>query len=282
MDKKQTKILDSLEDLMLEAGSKMEQSGIDASKGLYDEIIGEIESLKKRSDGTIINSIENLKSIQGLKPKIDKYFNSGDYSKSVAQYLKDHTKTSALIDSYFVSIIDDYERNDLIYKQISESNVFTTVDSLLGAGIDANFKQPLIEGIQKQIASGTSVKQLKAYLETELVSQPTIKRYISQVSSDAIRQYNRQYMQAVTDDLGLKHYLYRGTAIGDTRYFCQTRHGKYYTLAEVKSWGNLGDWSGKIAGTNDKNIFVYLGGWNCRHSLIPVSESIYKRFTSNT
>jgi hypothetical protein len=279
MENKQSKILDTLEETLEDASKKMEASAIDASNGLYDEIIGDIEALKRNNIGTVLNSIENLKAIQAIKPKIDQYF-KGDYSKAVKDYLKDYTSTSKLIDDYFVSILDNYERNEIVYKQISQSNVFTTVDSLLGSGIDSNFKQPLIEGIQKQVSSGTSISELKAFLKVELISQPTIKRYISQVSSDAIRQYSRQYMNTVSDDLGLKHYLYRGTAISDTRSFCQAKHGKYFTKEQVQKWGNQGDWSGKIAGTNEINIFVNLGGWNCRHSLIPVSESIYNKYSN--
>lgn len=279
MQDKQSKILDTLEETLEDASKNMEASAIDASNGLYDEIIGEIEALKRNNIGTVLNSIENLKAIQALKPKIDQYF-KGDYSKAVKDYLKDYTTTSNLIDSYFVSILDNYERNDTVYKQISQSNVFTTVDSLLGSGIDANFKTPLIDGLQKQITSGTSISDLKAFLKVELITQPTIKRYISQVSSDAIRQYSRQYMNTVSDDLGLKHYLYRGTAISDTRSFCQAKHGKYFTKEQVQKWGTQGDWSGKIAGTNEISIFVNLGGWNCRHSLIPVSESIYKKYST--
>jgi hypothetical protein len=279
MENKQSKILDTLEETLNDASKKMEASAIDASNGLYDEIIGDIEALKRNNIGTVLNSIENLKAIQAIKPKIDQYF-KGDYSKAVKDYLKDYTSTSKLIDDYFVSILDNYERNEIVYKQISQSNVFTTVDSLLGSGIDANFKTPLIDGLQKQVSSGTSISDLKAFLKVELISQPTIKRYISQVSSDAIRQYSRQYMNTVSDDLGLKHYLYRGTAISDTRSFCQAKHGKYFTKEQVQKWGNQGDWSGKIAGTNEINIFVNLGGWNCRHSLIPVSESIYNKYSN--
>lgn len=279
MQDNQSKILDTLEETLEDASKTMEASSIEASAGLYDEILDEILALKRNNIGTVLNSIENLKSIQALKITIDKYL-KGDYSKAVKSYLNDYNKATNLIDSYFTSILDSYEQNEIVYKQISQSNVFTTVDNLLGSGIDANFKTPLIDGLQKQVSSGTSITDLKEFLKVELVTQPTIKRYISQVSSDAIRQYSRQYMNTVSDDLGLKHYLYRGTAISDTRSFCQAKHGKYFTKEQVQKWGNQGDWSGKIAGTNEISIFVNLGGWNCRHSLIPVSESIYNKYSN--
>ena len=276
MTSSQDKILDNIEVLMESAQDAMSSASDKASVGLLELINDSLASLKTRKDGTIISSIENLKQLQSIKPQIDKYLNYGSYSKSVAGYLKEFKETRLLIDSYFVSIIEDYESNTEIYKAIADNNVFTTVDALLNTGVDANFKQPIIEGLQKQVGTGTSIKELKAYLKGRLIDKPELNRYVDQVASDSIRQFERQYMQAVSDDLGLSHYLYRGTAISDTREFCNVRHGKYYTKEQVKSWAYLTPWSGQIRGTNETNIFVYLGGYKCRHKLIPVSRAIYE------
>jgi hypothetical protein len=58
-----------------------------------------------------------------------------------------------------------------------------------------------------------------------------------------------------------------------TRPFCEERVGNFYHQKEIESWANI-DWQGKRPGTTSSSIFIYCGGYNCRHSLIPVSETL--------
>ena len=88
--------------------------------------------------------------------------------------------------------------------------------------------------------------------------------------------FNREYLQTISEDLGMRHYLYQGTIIGDTRQFCQSRAGKYFTKEEVERWASQ-TWDGKMAGTNSTTIFSYAGGYNCRHKLWPISVEQYNR-----
>jgi hypothetical protein len=55
----------------------------------------------------------------------------------------------------------------------------------------------------------------------------------------------------------------------------------YFHRNEVAGWGRgegVGEcgfpWAGMFKGTNEATIFVYVGGYNCQHSLLPVSEAI--------
>jgi hypothetical protein len=80
---------------------------------------------------------------------------------------------------------------------------------------------------------------------------------------------DRSFTFAMGEALGIKKYLYAGGLISDSRPFCVARDGKIYTREEVRSWGRLGDWKGKIVGTDESTIFIYLGGYRCRHWLIP-------------
>lgn len=59
--------------------------------------------------------------------------------------------------------------------------------------------------------------------------------------------------------------------MADSRPFCLERIGKYYKKDDVEKWANL-KWAGKRAGTTKSTIFIYAGGYNCRHQIIYVSE----------
>ena len=72
----------------------------------------------------------------------------------------------------------------------------------------------------------------------------------------------------------MKYYLYTGGLLKSTRPFCKERNGKFFKKEEVQSWGDLDDWAGKMEGTNSKTIFQTAGGYNCQHSILPVSEAV--------
>ena len=48
--------------------------------------------------------------------------------------------------------------------------------------------------------------------------------------------------------------------------------GKFYKKEEVEKWANQ-NWAGKREGTTASTIFIYAGGYNCRHQIIYVSEA---------
>lgn len=81
----------------------------------------------------------------------------------------------------------------------------------------------------------------------------------------------RERINEVAKDLGLTHYKYIGGVIQTSRDFCIERDGGVYTKDEVEGWADE-DWDGKIPGTNEETIFSYVGGYNCRHSLIPILD----------
>jgi len=83
----------------------------------------------------------------------------------------------------------------------------------------------------------------------------------------------RERIADTAKELGLVWYRYIGGVIQTTREFCEERDGEYYHEDEIAEWADE-DWDGKIDGTNAENIFSYCGGWNCRHSVIPVHESM--------
>ena len=58
-----------------------------------------------------------------------------------------------------------------------------------------------------------------------------------------------------------------------TRSFCEERTGKFFHHKEIEQWASL-DWAGKKAGTTESSIFLFAGGWNCAHELIPVDRII--------
>jgi len=61
-------------------------------------------------------------------------------------------------------------------------------------------------------------------------------------------------------------FVYAGPDDEKTRDFCSARVNKAYTEHQILNWQDL-SWDGKIEDGGD--IFTDLGGYNCRHYLVP-------------
>jgi len=224
---------------------------------------------------------KTLRELIGMKRKIgDLVVNNPTYKEEVKKLLNEFSTIKNLTDQYIQTTIDDFVPTRRLYDAILQSNIAITKDALLGGGIVDNFGNAIQEVLKSNIAGVSDRAQLMETLRRFIEGTPERKayldRYIKQTTNDAVMVFNREYLQTISEDLGLKHYLYQGTIIGDTRQFCQSRAGKFFTKEEVEKWVSL-DWDGKMAGTNSTTIFSYAGGYNCRHKLWPISEEQYNR-----
>jgi len=106
--------------------------------------------------------------------------------------------------------------------------------------------------------------------------------HVKRVAYDAFAVSDRTYTNTVSNVLGIEWYFYSGGTIDDTRDFCQERIGKYFHKKEVEGWGenksccglkypNSNGWQGRNTLTNKTTIFTLAGGYNCKHSISPVS-----------
>lgn len=67
-------------------------------------------------------------------------------------------------------------------------------------------------------------------------------------------------------------FTYAGIDSETSRHFCQVRVNRDWTRDQIFAWNDL-DWPGKITaeyGATPEDIFINLGGFNCRHYLVPV------------
>jgi len=224
---------------------------------------------------------KSLKELIKLKKDIaDTIITNAPYQLQVAEVIKGFELLSELSNEYITIAIGDFSEKKALYKAILETNIATTKDALLGAGIRENFGTAIQEVLKDNIAGIGSRSQLnktlRKFIEGTEQEAPFLNRYIKQTTNDAIMTFNAEYIQTIADDLDVEYYLYAGTLIADSRPFCQARAGRYFTTDQVKAWPNLKGWNGRMAGTNSSTIFIYRGGYNCRHQLWPVAKEQYE------
>jgi hypothetical protein len=147
---------------------------------------------------------------------------------------------------------------------------------LTGSGVNANFVEPVRQGLFQNIAAGTTKSDLEQYLTNYILGNPNVdglySRYVKQVSRDALNQFDGQVNSRIAEEFDLDAFRYVGSLIDDSRSQCirwvKKRILQKSELDSEIAW-SFNNGSGMIAGTNSENFAVFRGGYNCRHSAIP-------------
>lgn len=177
--------------------------------------------------------------------------------------------------------------NKTIYDEILEFSKQSAALNLLDTGVDVNFFEPILQQLNSNVFNGGNIDdlldELKTYVTGGKDGVGALQRYVSQVANDSLTQFNATYNQTITQDLGLEFYVYTGTVIAGTRAFCNHFVNQYFHKKEVEQLGEGLDpitkkslvsenlIAGRMKGTNKSTIFIYRGGYGCKHFFSPIS-----------
>lgn len=265
---------DNLEDAINEAIETLRFSITEGSPAIAEELQDLIAIFEKR--GVFIKQTSaNVRLLNEISRKIDTILDKSVLPLSTKELLKELPANAELVNGYFAATFKEFSLSKPIYKAVTDFYVQYTADAMIGQGVNQQFKQGIVDILRQGVKNGISTTEAKKQILKYVVEDDKLAKQASQVASDALHQYNAEYTEVLTHDLGLSHYYYKGTKIDTTRQFCASRVGKYFTEKEVEGWASL-KWDGKIPGTTAKNIKMLRGGYNCRHLLVPVSEEVYK------
>jgi hypothetical protein len=275
---RQEKIIKQIEALQAKLEKDMASALPKVFSQLSDEVIDIVAGLSLDPD----DRARSLREIIALKRQIgDALVANQLYQTSVKSLLDGYKELAKLSDDFMGEVLDNYTRKQDLYEAILRTNVDITKNNLLGAGIKDNFSNAIREVLKANIsgvANKASLrKTLAQFIEGTEAEKPFLERYITQVTNDSVMVFNREYLQTISEDLDINYYRYSGTIIGDTRAFCAARAGRIFKKAEVEKWPDLGQWQGRMPGTNKQTIFSYCGGYNCRHQLWPASDIVYQQ-----
>lgn len=251
---------------------------------LYKELITEIKRLDTKGDKIAI-TVKNLSILTSIKNKLNRLILNKEYIAEIKEFAKAFNEVYKMQFEYWKTIESTFKPKPLL-KAIRNQAITDAVTSLTSQGISANVSDNIIGILRTNITSGGSYAALAEQLRQSLVNTPQSKgildRYVKTVANDAIQQFNRQYTQIVSNDLGYQWFRYMNTDIETTRCFCDRMTDKnYFHISEVPEmlkgldcdiYKKTGLPYGMIDGTNAENFFIRAGGWNCRHSIHPVAQ----------
>lgn len=195
-------------------------------------------------------------------------------------------------------------------KTIAVNNV---VSNLTGAGLTSNVTDPINDMLLKAVTSGAKWSDLVSDLNATFTGvdggSGALTRYTKTYSTTALTQFVGQNNKLLTDDLGVEWFEYVGSTIETTRDFCnvmveghpyvhksefedilagriycdypveyEKANGEKVSASKGETirlaiYQKTGLPYGMIDGTTPDNFQINVGGWNCKHQLIPISTA---------
>jgi hypothetical protein len=270
----------TLKQIIEEKASRLESvpnaliSSVEKSqKAIFDELIVLVENLETEA-GKILLSENNLVQVEIIVNKLKGSVYGSEYLEAVGSFAGEFNTQAQLNNEYFTKILNEDFTTKAIYDNILKASQRDAVALLTDAGVNQAFFIPMKNILNTSVTTGQSmgeaIKALRAFVEGNTEIDGTLLRHVKQVARDGFSFSDRQYTNIVANDIGLEFYRYVGGTVDDTRDFCSQRTGKYFHKKEIEKWEKL-SWQGKAKGTTESTIFVFAGGYNCLHSILPVS-----------
>ena len=259
-----------------------------AQKIIYDLILKQLNAMDVEG-GRLVPTQDYAARLAVITRQMDEVLRR-DFAPAVNRYLR----TYDTIDEIAVKLARDYNQIKIDLGQLNPArkSIYRQAKTLLTAGLDPNYKDPVKYILAQAATSGMSIRQARKTLQNwddgkmstgqNLVTNqpsPRLSTYASHISRDAIFGYQGAEQELIKQTYGFSKFLYNGGIIGDSRTFCRLLvaerrkigfnelNGFIKKAAEIdnKPWPD-----GMKPGTKESNFSVNRGGWECRHTVLAV------------
>jgi hypothetical protein len=244
-----------------------------AESELYDAIIEIIAQMEVRGGSFVINAA-NLEYAAQVGELLKEALLTTDYIDAVTEFAREFDTQVGINDELFSKTFPGFTTSEIGLQSVQIAKR-EAVDLLLNSAYDTGVIQPLRETLEQAVINGSgfreSLKSIREFIEGDPEKEGALLRYSKTYAHDQFAISDRAYTSIVSEEVDADWFFYSGDEIDTTRPFCAARDNQYFHYKEVESWGDLSPWAGQIPGTNPSTIYSYAGGYNCRHSILPVS-----------
>jgi hypothetical protein len=285
-------ILKQKQDFIDESRAKMESSVVRLQSQLFNDIVSKLVPELDVKDGMIQDNAKNYRLLSVLD-KTYKDFNTVSSQVIFGQVVTATAKIADLSQNYFNAMftIGLPEKFD---------KVISTTDKLINLrlGLDGG---KLVRGgfLQSFFDSNTIGTDLKQMTSRAVTSNLDMKDYVQMLQDkitgtkdytgglerqfqryayDLYQQYDAAYNMTLGNEFGFTYFVYQGGLVKDSRAFCIEHNNKVWSVEEAQSWGTWIDpTTGEVPsylGYPGYDPLIDRGGYNCRHSLGWVDDSI--------
>ncbi len=265
-------------------------------KSFFTELLARLDVIE-RENGFISADYANL--IEATQIDLKDVLDETKYDEVVKKFTDQFDAQKELNDKYFKESNSDFNVDSKFANEVYSQAKDDAVRLLMDSPLDEKFLKPLEDILFDSVSTGASWREtlssIREYAEGGDSVDGKLLQYSKQIAHDSFAYADRLYTNAVADEMESEWYFYSGAEIATTRCFCKERHEQYFHYKEIEAWGrgeNLADckvgnlWAGADPNTNAQTIFIYAGGFNCGHSIMPVSvfdvpKSVIERNMNN-
>lgn len=239
--------------------------------------IKELKAEKKAADQFgVIYKKATRRLIDALKESIDQ-----SSPESILSLPKDQLIELILSGGLAESVEDFIDQQDKMLKAINES--ISVVDPtwtplFIQTEVEA-IRALTVQNVFDDIVVPSVAKNVKDSFLSMVIDTPpslalsnlalSLERGAGTLQTEVrtkISQFGRSVNMIAADNIGMDHYLYTGPKDGITRPFCRPLINKVVDKTQLRKLNNGQGLSVRTSG----------GGYNCRHSWSPVTESFMK------
>ncbi len=241
-------------------------------------------------DGNLALTPTNLTSIETIISELRAFLTQGEYVEIVTAFSNEFTVQQAVTAQYFGQVLGLEPIVTPFTAQLYQTNRALAIEGVLGnTSLDGmllnDVRATLIESVGSGASYTDTLDALEVLVSGDEVKEGQLLRYGRQIVSDTFATTDRSYTQLISEELGLEWFRWLGGKMKTTRCLCLNLNGKYLHQKEIEQIGafnlsvipNLAScrtnngWAGAMPNTDSKTIFTVAGGYNCQHSILPIS-----------
>lgn len=267
--------------------AKAERSGDDASARLLEAIdalrsraSGRIAvaaaAIETDASGAIVSSAANIERIALILSSMRADLFDDEFIEAVADYAES-------LDDVAANVLESFGDFEDVDAEVVDAIANRYKSELVGSVLNADTYRdslwaPIANALVYSVATSAALAATQSGILDTVASAP-IAADVATAATSAPTTLQRMATSLVAEQVGAEFFFFQGRPIKTTRPWCAEREGRFWHLEEIRQWGREAasgnGWDGMVEGTDERTIFVYLGGWYgdrraCRHTLIPV------------
>lgn len=261
---------------------------------IFEALRDMIGVLETDSNGRLVNSRKNIQGIANIGREL-KYLGIQNGSQLINSYLKTvNTVLKNNFELFTVIVYNNEEFRDTRKQIVDEVNVRLGINDQGNLRKDGYLDQILNEGstfstiTENLFSSAYSNAYLKdvisdarAYLNGHKNTKGAVEAFYSQhLMRESFGEIDRIASATFARKYGLTKFFYAGTLIKTSRAFCRHKIHGLYTIEEARQWINENP-KPIVANPDSYNPIIQMGGFNCRHCPVFVTDEMAYQMKSS-
>ena len=225
----------------------------------------------KTTDGTLLGPRVNMKQAQKVHAQLKKLFND-TYGSAARRVSRGFNQAANYIQEELgeLGIAADFTSVDMDIINTLKTSTWGTFNQF-GLAAQEQMVDKMYGAILGKASFSTLVIAFQGILSghKDARGRP-MSMYANLYANDAIMNFHNSVRMKKAEDAGISLFLYYGNLIATSRDFCIRRVKKVFSKEVIDSWDET-PWTGKSG-----PAYTNRGGYNCRHSWVPVKREWLK------